>query len=147
MLNHWIGMGRIGQDLELRHTESGTPLLGFSVACENDIKNKDGSRDTAWVDCTAWRGTAEFISKYFHKGSLIAISGRLQTRKWEDKETGKTRSAMNVVVDKAYFCGREQEKTDTAAGGSTFQFDPSKLSAYAENGFAALEDSDEPLPF
>lgn len=145
MLNTCIIMGRIGQDLELRRTENDVALLSFSIACDNDIKNKDGSRSTDWIDCTAWRTTAEFISKYFHKGSQIAVVGRLKTRSWEDKDTGKKRSAMNLQVDHAYFCETKRDSAAPQESGSAFRFDPSMLNE--DNGFAALEDSDEQLPF
>lgn len=145
MLNSVCVMGRIGQDLQIRTTESGKSLLGFSIACDSDVKREDGGKDVTWIDCTAWTGTAEFIANYFRKGSMIAITGKLQTRQWTDKETGKTRSKMNVLVHRAYFCG---EKTDASAipnAGSAVHFDPNAIAS--DSGYEMLEDSNEPLPF
>lgn len=101
MLNHITIMGRIGSEIELRKTGSGVSVASFTVACDRDFKN-GGEKETDWIECVAWRNTADFISKYFAKGRMIIVSGRLQIRNWEDKE-GKKRKAYEIVVDNAYF--------------------------------------------
>jgi single-strand DNA-binding protein len=95
-------MGRLTRDPELKHTQSGTAVVSFTLAVDRDFKSADGTKETDFIDCVAWRNTAEFISKYFSKGKMAVVSGRLQIRDWTDKEGGKRRSA-EVVVDNIYF--------------------------------------------
>ena len=103
MLNHITIMGRLTRDPELRRTNSGTPVASFTVAVDRDFSGKDGSeKETDFIDCVAWRNTAEFVSKYFSKGRMIVVSGRLQLRDWTDKDGNKRRSA-EVVADNCYF--------------------------------------------
>ena len=103
MLNHIVIMGRLTRDPELRRTGSGIAVTSFSVAVERDFGNRDGGeRETDFIDCVAWRQTGEFVSKYFTKGSMIVVSGRLQIRGWTDKDGNKRRSA-EVVADNVYF--------------------------------------------
>lgn len=104
MLNNVIIMGRLVKDPELKTTSSGTSVTQFTIACDREYASKGEERQADFFDCTAWRGTAEFISKYFSKGRLIAITGRLQTRSYETKE-GAARKVTEIVVDKANFCG------------------------------------------
>lgn len=125
MLNHITIMGRIGTDIELRKTGSGVSVASFTVACDRDFKN-GGEKETDWIECVAWRQTGEFIQKHFAKGRMIAVSGRLQVRSWNDKE-GNKRKTAEVVVDSAYFAD-------------------SKPNAPAQN-FAPIEEADEGLPF
>ena len=101
MLNRITIMGRLTRDVELRHTQSNTPVASFSLAVDRDYTN-DGERGTVFIDCVAWRGTAEFVSKYFRKGSMAVVTGRLQIREWTDNEGGKRRSA-EVVAENIYF--------------------------------------------
>lgn len=110
MLNKTIAMGRMVADPELKTTGSGTSVCSFTLACDRDYKAKDAERETDWLDCTAWRGTAEFISKYFTKGRMMVVEGRLQTRNYEDKN-GNKRKATEIVVDNAYF-GDSKKDTD-----------------------------------
>ncbi len=84
MLNKSFLMGRLTRDPELRHTQAGTPVCSFSIACERDFKNDKGERDTDFFDCVAWRQTAEFVSQYFTKGRMVIVEGRLQNRDWTD---------------------------------------------------------------
>ena len=107
MLNHIDIMGRLTADPELRSTNGGTQVATFTVACERDFGEKD-KKETDFIECVAWKQTGEFISKYFKKGSLIAVSGALQSRKWEDK-TGNKRVSWAVNVDRAYFAGAKPE--------------------------------------
>ena len=102
MLNKIILMGRLTRDPELRRTESGTAVCSFSIAVDRDFKSKNGEKETDFIDIVAWRATAEFVSKYFTKGRMAVVEGRLQIRDWTDKEGGKRRSA-EVIADNVYF--------------------------------------------
>ncbi len=115
MLNRIILMGRLTRDPELRHTQTGTPVASFSLAVDRDFKSRDGGeRVTDFIDIVAWRSTAEFVSKYFTKGRMAVVEGRLQIRDWTDREGGKRRSA-EVVADNVYF---GDSKRDGDGGGS-----------------------------
>lgn len=126
MLNNITIMGRIGTDIELRRTGNGVAVASFTVAVDRDFKS-GGEKETDWIDCVAWRQTGEFIQKYFAKGRMIVVSGRLQVRSWEDKD-GKKRKTAEVVVDNAYF-------------------GDSKNTAAPAQNFAPVEEADEGLPF
>lgn len=102
MLNHITIMGRLTRDPELRRTATGVAVASFTVAVDRDYAEKDKDRETDFIDCVAWRATGEFVSKYFTKGSMIVVSGRLQVRNWTDKEGNKRKNA-EVLVDNAYF--------------------------------------------
>ncbi len=105
-------MGRVTRDPELRHTGSGTPVASFSLAVERDFKDKaSGERGTDFIDVVAWRSTGEFVSKYFTKGRMAVVEGRLQIRDWTDRDGNKRRSA-EVVADSVYF-GDSQKSQDT----------------------------------
>ena len=121
MLNHIVLMGRLTRDPELRRTGSGIAVASFSVAVDRDFGTKDGGeRKTDFIDCVAWRQTGEFISKYFTKGRMIVVEGRLEMRDWTDKEGNKRRSA-EVIVANAYF-GDSKRDSDggNAYGGNTY---------------------------
>lgn len=134
MLNHTTIMGRLTRDPELRRTGSGVAVASFTVAVGRDFGN-NGEKETDFIDCVAWRQTGEFVSKYFTKGSMIVVSGRLQIRSWTDKDGNKRRTA-EVVADNCYF--GENKKDDIASSGG-FQA-PSQ-------DFARLDDDDAQLPF
>lgn len=103
MLNHIVIMGRMARDPELRHTQSGTPVATFRLAVDRDFKDKNtGERATDWIDVVAWRGTGEFVSRYFSKGRMAVVEGRLQIRDWTDKD-GNRRTTAEVVADSVYF--------------------------------------------
>ena len=102
MLNKIFLMGRLTRDPEMRRTGSGTAVVGFTLAVDRDFKAQDGERETDFVDIVAWRSTAEFVSKYFAKGRMAVVEGRLQIRDWTDKEGNKRRNA-EVVADSVYF--------------------------------------------
>ena len=153
MLNRIIIMGRLARDPELRRTQTGTPVASFRLAVDRDFKDKStGERSTDWIDVVAWRATAEFVSRYFTKGRMAVVTGRLQIRNWTDKEGNKRRSA-EVVADNVYF---GDSKRDGAAPGG-FDQTPSypQAPAYqapanpapAASGFSMLEDDDSELPF
>ncbi len=119
MLNHIVIMGRLTRDPELRYTQSQTPVASFTVAVDRDFGSRDGGeRQTDFIDCVAWRQTAEFVSKYFTKGSMAVVSGRLQIRDWTDREGGKRRSA-EIVVDNMYFGEKAAAATATPAAPAT----------------------------
>ena len=162
MLNHIVIMGRLTRDPELRRTGSGIAVASFSVAVDRDFSGKDGGeKETDFIDCVAWRQTGEFVSKYFTRGSMIVVSGRLQIRSWTDKEGNKRRSA-EVVADNVYF-GESKRSNE---GGSSYSAPaapayggysaPAAAPAYGAysapaaapaSDFAMLEDDDAQLPF
>ena len=102
MLNKIFLMGRLTRDPELRRTQSGTAVASFALAVDRDYKDQDGQRETDFVDIVAWRSTAEFVSKYFSKGRMAVVEGRLQVRSWTDKD-GARRRTTEVVADSVYF--------------------------------------------
>lgn len=103
-MNKVILMGRLTRDPELRSTATGTSVASFTIAVDRRFANKDGVRQADFINCVAWRQTADFISKYFPKGRMIAVCGSIQTRTWDDQE-GKKHYVTEVVVDEAYFAG------------------------------------------
>lgn len=108
MLNKIVIMGRLTRDPELRYTQSQTPVASFTVAVDRDYKNADGSRGTDFIDCVAWRQGGEFISSYFRKGSMIVVSGSLQSRQWTDRD-GNKRTSWEVNVENSYFGESKRE--------------------------------------
>ena len=117
MLNHIVIMGRLARDPELRRTQTGTPVAYFRLAVERDFKDKArGERITDWIDVTAWSYTAEFVSKYFTKGRMAVVSGRLQMRDWTDKN-GIKRTSSEIVADSVYWgdSRRDGDGQSTAA--------------------------------
>lgn len=108
MLNKIILMGRLTRDPELRRTQSSTAVTSFSLAVDRDFKSQSGEKETDFIDVVAWRSTAEFVSKYFTKGRMAVVEGRLQIRDWTDRDGGKRRSA-EVVADNVYFGDSKKE--------------------------------------
>lgn len=143
MLNKVILMGRFAADPELRHTQSGTPVCSFRLAVERDFKDKDGSRQTDWLDCVAWKGTAEFISRYFSKGRMAVVDGRLQTRSYEDKN-GSKRKAVEVVADSVYFA--DSKRTESANPTEDNMYMPPEVERPAGDEPPGYSDDSE-LPF
>lgn len=134
MLNRIVIMGRLTSTPELRRTSSGIACCNFSLACERDIAStQTGQRETDFIDCVAWRNAAEFVSKYFSKGSMAAVSGRLQVRTWQDKN-GNSRRTAEILCDNIYF---GSTKTAPAA--------PEPQAPGAD--YPELTDADEGLPF
>ena len=168
MLNHIVIMGRLTRDPELRRTGSGIAVTSFTVAVDRDFSNKEsGERETDFIDCVAWRSTGEFVAKYFQKGSMAVVSGRLQMRSWTDKEGNKRRSA-EVVADHVYFGSSKRDDASNGSyngnsyGGNNYGSAPANnygggysapapsYSAPASapaSDFAMLEDDDAQLPF
>ena len=147
MLNRIILMGRLTRDPELRHTQQGTAVASFTLAVDRDFKSRDGGeRATDFIDIVAWRSTAEFVSKYFTKGRMAVVEGRLQIRDWTDRDGGKRRSA-EVVADNVYF---GDSKRDGDSGGSFSRpAAPASVDYGMPSGdqFAELSDDDGDLPF
>ncbi|MEY8385753.1 single-stranded DNA-binding protein [Oscillospiraceae bacterium 38-13] len=142
MLNKIILMGRLTRDPELRRTQSGTAVTSFSIACDRDFKSQSGEKETDFIDVVAWRGTAEFVSKYFSKGRMAVVEGRLQIRDWTDRDGGKRRSA-EVVADNVYFGDSKRD------GGGEYGGAPAKSSSDFGGGsdFTEIGEEDGELPF
>ena len=127
MLNHITIMGRLTRDPELRRTGSGVAVASFTLAVDRDF-GSNGEKETDFIDCVAWRGTGEFVSKHFAKGRMAAVSGRLQLRDWTDKDGNKRRSA-EVVADNVYFAdsknaaGNESSHPTAAPAADSFESD------------------------
>ena len=149
-MNQIVLMGRLVRDPDLRRTQSGTPVASFTLAVDRPFSSRDGGeRQADFIDCVAWRNTAEFVSKYFVKGQMAAVTGRLQIRDWTDKEGGKRRNA-EVVVDNIYFT--ESKKSREAAGYTApaprnDDFDSGYTSPVTGSDFEELDESDGDLPF
>ena len=167
MLNHIVIMGRLTRDPELRRTGSGVAVTSFSLAVDRDFAPKDGGeRETDFIDCVAWRQTGEFVSKYFAKGRMAMVSGRLQMRNWTDKD-GNKRTSAAVAADNVYF---GDSKRDNDGGNSSYSGNAYGGNSYGGNAysapapapsyggytapasapasdFAMLEDDDAQLPF
>ena len=166
MLNHITIMGRLTRDPELRRTGSGVAVASFTLAVDRDFSPKDGGeRETDFIDCVAWRQTGEFVSKYFTKGRMAVVSGRLQIRNWNDKDGNKRRSA-EVVADNVYFGdSRREDQGGASYGGSAYGGNSygggygapapaaGGFGGYAAptgapaSDFAMLDDDDAQLPF
>lgn len=142
MLNRITVMGRLTRDPELRKTSSGLSCANFSLAVERDVADSQtGKRETDFIDCVAWRATADFVSKYFQKGSMAVVSGRLQIRAWQDKN-GNNRRTAEIVVDNIYFGASKKE--DAAPAPS---YAPAPRPVEPGEEFSELEDEDTELPF
>lgn len=152
MLNHITIMGRLTREPELRRTGSGIAVASFTVAVDRDFGGKDGGeKETDFIDCVAWRQTGEFVSKYFTKGSMAVVSGRLQIRGWTDKDGNKRRTA-EVVADNVYFGERKQSGVQSSGTGYDQDGQDYYSPAYTAmkggaSDYAMLEDDDPQLPY
>ena len=145
MLNTITIMGRLTRDPELRTTQSGTPVASFTVACERDFAGQDQEKVTDFIDCVAWRQGGEFVSKYFHKGNMIIVDGRLQSRKWEDRD-GNKRTSWEINADHCYF--GESKRSDSAAEPRSDSNAPvPEYKGPEHQQFVDLSDGDGELPF
>ena len=168
-LNHIVIMGRLTRDPELRRTGQGTAVTSFTVAVDRDFGGQDGQKETDFIDCVAWRQTGEFVAKYFTRGRMIVVDGRLQIRSWTDKDNHKRKTA-EVVADNCYFGDSKQEGnqgsyTAPAGGYSTPGYNNygQQNNGYSGNqggyggsyaapaapasDFAMLDDDESQLPF
>ena len=145
MLNHIVIMGRLTKNPDLRRTGSGVAVTNFTLAVDRDFSGKDGGeKETDFIDCVAWRNTGEFVNKYFSKGRMACVSGRLQLRDWTDND-GNKRRAAEIVAESVYFADSKNAADNgntTAASTPTF----ATPAAAPAGSFAPLAD-DEPLPF
>lgn len=143
MLNKIILMGRLTRDPELRRTQSGTSVASFSLAVERDFKSQSGEKETDFIDIVAWRNTADFVSKYFTKGRMAIVEGRLQIRDWTDKDGGKRRTA-EVIAENLYFGDSKRDGDSGTSGGYHPAGRPVDVSA---DDFAEIGEEDGELPF
>jgi len=151
MLNHIVIMGRLTRDPELRRTGTGVAVTSFSLAVDRDFGNREsGERETDFIDCVAWRQTGEFVSKYFAKGRMAVVSGRLQIRNWTDKDGNKRRTA-EVVADNVYFGDSKRDgdsgSSYSAPAGNSFGGYSAPAASSPASDFAMLSDDDAQLPF
>ena len=163
MLNHIVLMGRLTRDPELRRTGSGVAVASFRLAVDRDFGSKDagGEKETDFIDIVAWRSTAEFVSKYFAKGRMAVVSGRLQMRNWTDKD-GNKRTSAEVVADNVYFGDSKRDSAGAPQGGYAQQGGYAPQGGFTQNyaptptqfsgatpvsDFAMLEGDDSELPF
>ena len=164
MLNRSIIMGRITANPELRQTQGGVSVLSFTVAVDSRFTNQNGERQTNFIHCVAWRHTAEFISKYFVKGQMIAVDGSLQSRSYVDKN-GNNRSVLELVVENVSFCGSKTENEIVRAnsrnkmstqnmesGGSTNTSTDTSADSFSVGDVEGIEgfeeiNNEEDLPF
>ena len=148
MLNKIILMGRLTRDPELRRTGTGTAVTSFSLAVDRDFKSQSGEKETDFIDIVAWRSTAEFVSKYFTKGRMAVVEGRLQIRDWTDKDGGKRRSA-EVVADNVYFGDSNRDGGDSSGYSAAPAYKNAAPSNFNAGGsdFAEIGEDDGELPF
>ena len=148
MLNKIILMGRLTRDPELRRTVTGTAVTSFSLAVDRDFKSQSGEKETDFIDIVAWRSTAEFVSKYFTKGRMAVVEGRLQIRDWTDKDGGKRRSA-EVVADNVYFGDSKRDGGDSSGYSAAPAYKNAAPSNFNAGGsdFAEIGEDDGELPF
>ena len=161
MLNHIVIMGRLTREPELRTTQSGVNVASFTVAVDRDFGGRDGGdRQTDFFDCSAWRSTGEFVSKYFHKGSMIVVSGRMQSRKYQDRE-GNNRVAWDIQAENVYFGESKRDSEGSSYSQSSYSSQGNSYGNYnqagqtsslpkvtedAYSGLSEIEDDGE-LPF
>jgi len=147
-MNHIVLMGRLTRDPELRHTQAGTAVASFTLAVDRRFTSRDGGeRQTDFIDIVAWSGTGEFVSKYFVKGQMCAVVGRLQIRDWTDKEGNKRRSA-EVVAENVYFTESKKSREGSGMSAQINDFDSGFQTPVSGSGFEELDDEDDgDLPF
>ncbi len=148
MLNHITIMGRLTRDPELRRTASGISCVSFTIAVDRDFSGKDGGeKETDFIDCVAWRSMADFVSKYFSKGRMAVVSGRLQVRKWKNNE-GENRYSTEVVADNVYFGDSKKDDSGSSYGQQNSGYSPAPAyPAATAQDFEMLDDPDASLPF
>ena len=141
MLNCAVLMGRMVADPELRTTASGVSVTSFNIAVERNYQKQGEEKQTDFLTVVCWKGTADFVTRYFHKGSMIAVQGSIQTRQYEDKQ-GNKRTAVEVVADNVSFCGSKAEQGNTAPSFPTATPSPS-----ANIAMSVEDDDDDDMPF
>ena len=141
MLNKIILMGRLAREPELRRTGSGTAVTSFSLAVDRDFKSQSGEKDTDFIEVVAWKNTAEFVSKYFSKGRMAVVEGRLQIRDWTDK-AGNKRTTAEVVADNVYFADSKRSEFNENQKENF-----NALSGRVSDDFVPISEEDGELPF
>ena len=141
MLNKIIIMGRLTRDPELRRTGSGTAVTSFSLACDRDFKSQSGDKETDFIEFVAWKNTAEFVSKYFSKGRMAVVEGRLQIRDWTDK-AGNKRTTAEVVADNVYFADSKRSESNENQKENF-----NALSGRLNDDFVPISEEDGEIPF
>lgn len=147
MLNVIAIQGRLAADPEMRQTTTGKRVCTFRIACDRGRKDANGNSQTDWIPCTAWEKTAEFIYKYFQKGSMIAVDGRLQSRQYQDKN-GQNRIAVEIVANNVNFCGSKESTSTAPQNAAQRSAAPSQRTQgepYAD--YAPIDDDEGDLPF
>lgn len=155
MMNDVALIGRLVREPEMRRTGSGIAVCNFTLAVDEDFKGQDGQKETDFIDCTAWRQSAEFAAKYLKKGAMAAVRGRMKSRKWTDKE-GNQRTSWYVKCDNVYSCESRREATPeqremytspSYMPPETYTPPVAYADPYAQTDFAMLDDDDATLPF
>ena len=141
MLNKIIIMGRLTRDPELRRTGSGTAVTSFPLACDRDFKSQSGDKETDFIEVVAWKNTAEFVSKYFSKGRMAVVEGRLQIRDWTDK-AGNKRTTAEVVADNVYFADSKRSEPNENQKENF-----NALSGRLSDDFVPISEEDGEIPF
>lgn len=147
MLNITALQGRLAADPERRTTQSGTTVTRFSLAVKRNVKGSDGEYGTDWIDCVAWKETAEFICKYFQQGQLMAVSGRIQVRTYKDRD-GNNRKAVEIVAQDVSFC-ESRKREEPVKHPSSFSGATEPLKEYEQQAMLPPDDflGDDDLPF
>ncbi len=151
MLNKVFVMGRLTRDPELRRTQSGTAVASFSLAVDRDYKSQSGEKETDFFDVVAWRTTGEFVAKYFTKGRMAVVEGRLQVRQWQDKD-GNNRRSTEIIAENIYFGDSKKDGSDNTGnyGAQAYTAPDGGYAAPtggAYGGFAEIDEEDGDLPF
>ena len=151
MLNKIFIMGRLTRDPELRRTQSGTAVTSFSLAVERDFKSQGGEKETDLIDVVAWRNTAEFVAKYFTKGRMAVVEGRLQIRGWQDKD-GNNRRTAEVVADNVYFGDSKRDGAERSGDYNSYPSYSAPAGGYTApvggaSDFSEIDEEDGDLPF
>ena len=149
MLNKIFIMGRLTRDPELRRTQSGTAVTSFSLAVDRDFKSQSGEKETDFIDVVAWRATAEFVAKYFTKGRMAVVEGRLQLRDWQDRDGNKRRTA-EVIAENVYFADSRRDNGGEGGGASHYAAPAGGYTPAVgggTSGFAEIDEEDGDLPF
>ena len=141
MLNKVVIMGRFTKDPELRRTGSGTAVTSFSLACDRDFKSQSGEKETDFIEVVAWKNTAEFVSKYFSKGRMAVVEGRLQIRDWTDK-AGNKRITAEIAADNVYFADSKRSESNENQKENF-----NALSGRLSDDFVPISEEDGEIPF
>ena len=143
-MNRFIGLGRISKEITYKQTPSGTSVTSFSIAINRNFKNKEGNYDADFLQCVSYRNTADFINKYFKKGDMICVDGRVQTRSYE--QDGTKRYVTEIVVESAEFCGSKKEDSSKSEH-TEIEVPQNYTSQYEGSNDVSIQLSDQDLPF